>query len=356
MLLTVLCFTLGFCGKNQSTSKDELNIEQKIKRLKEKIQKIAERIETNPEAEKVDEWRDLHREYNNELEKLKLGEKLDIQGREETEFPELEAAIMKAEEQFHKIEVQFEELKEKEGAQDNINEVKERLEKKRNELAELKTLLKKRKKGEDTPSAYLREKGEVTGNVISATDIHLTVQLKDSGRVMVFYVTSHRRVEGQRVPNTELIEYVKKLKKGQMMLKWALDVPGVTAVVPMITNFKHLEEDIAVGFDTMELSSFETQANRSSLQGFAEKMSENYCRSCGQCMSVCKLQIAVPEIFRYELYYSGYGKTDQAKQLYRKLPSFQTGDHCDSCGKCEKACPFSLPILTKLREAHILFS
>ncbi len=139
---------------------------------------------------------------------------------------------------------------------------------------------------------------------------------------------------------------------GQAMLKWALDIPGVTAVVPLITNYEHLEEDIAVGFATTALSRFEAQSNRNTLEDFAKNGSRDYCRSCGQCEAVCPQSIAVADIFRYELYFSGYGDTKRARRLYEEIPLDRNVMQCDSCRSCEAACPHQLPIVSKLQQAH----
>jgi hypothetical protein len=132
-----------------------------------------------------------------------------------TSFTELESAIKRAEDQLQEMELNLEDLREKGSDEEKIGEIKERIAKKSEGLEELIALLESRKKGDYQASAYQRDKGDVTANVISATEMHLTVQLKDSGRVMVFYVPNTRRVEGQRVPNTEVIKLVKELKKGQ---------------------------------------------------------------------------------------------------------------------------------------------
>lgn len=147
-----------------------------------------------------------------------------------------------------------------------------------------------------------------------------------------------------------------QLTLGQALLKWALDIPGVTAVVPLITNFEHLEEDIAVGFDTMAFSRFGAQSYKSTLKDFADDGSRDYCRSCGQCESVCPQNIAVADIFRYELYFSGYGNTERARKLYGEIPVDQNALQCDSCSACEAACPNKIPIVFKLQQAHSILA
>jgi predicted aldo/keto reductase-like oxidoreductase len=143
---------------------------------------------------------------------------------------------------------------------------------------------------------------------------------------------------------------------GQALLKWALDVPGVTAVVPLITNFKHLEEDIAVGFEEKVLSKEATAANKRTVLAMTAGLSTDYCRACSQCVNVCPNKVSIPEIFRYELYFSGYEKTKQARRLYQSLPKNQNADNCDLCGTCENVCPNNLPIREKLLEAHQLLA
>jgi len=143
---------------------------------------------------------------------------------------------------------------------------------------------------------------------------------------------------------------------GQALLKWALDVPGVTAVVPLITNFKHLEEDISVGFEEKALSEEATAANKIPILALTAGLSTDYCRACSQCESVCPNKVSIPEVLRYELYFSGYKKTKQARLLYQSLPKNRNADNCDLCGTCENVCPNNLPIREKLLEAHQLLA
>ncbi len=146
------------------------------------------------------------------------------------------------------------------------------------------------------------------------------------------------------------------LTLGQGLLKWALDVPGVTAVVPMITNFKHLEEDIAVGFEEKELPREIAEVNAKVLSQFAQDNSEDYCRSCGRCTQTCPQDIPAADIFRYELYSIAYGWTDRARGLYRSLDPGKRADNCLDCGSCESACPNRIPVRNKLKSAHWLLS
>ncbi|MFQ6043909.1 MAG: aldo/keto reductase [Candidatus Poribacteria bacterium] len=147
-----------------------------------------------------------------------------------------------------------------------------------------------------------------------------------------------------------------KTTLGQALLKWALATPGVTAVIPFVRNLKQLEEDVVVGFSAKASPKSGSLPDQRALELFAEALSNDYCRSCGECISACPRQIAVPDILRYTMYYVGYAQTDYARQMYRNLPKVQAANQCNACGACESACPHGLPIMGKLREAHALLA
>jgi len=273
--LVVVCLFIVSCTKENAESEEKMNIEQKIGQLQEKIQELAIKIETNPESDEAGAWREKHQQYINEIEELKAGSKreaprgelsemervkramqeysvaleqnpdhenaeqwrgalreleqelkrleeggeVDRPRTQAGEFPELESAIKNAEEQLHEMELYLVDLREKKESEEKMKEAEEQLVKKRNEFSELKVLLEKRKQGirEDQPSAYQREQGELEAYVISATSEDVTVRVKDSGKVMVFRIPLWRRVEGQRVENTEMKKFASKLKKDQLI-------------------------------------------------------------------------------------------------------------------------------------------
>ena len=98
-----------------------------------------------------------------------------------------------------------------------LGPAEERIVQKRKELAEFKSLMERRQRQVDQPSAYQRERGELTAYVISSSANDVTVRVKESGRVMVLRVRKWRRVEGQRVENREEMNFVKRLKKDELI-------------------------------------------------------------------------------------------------------------------------------------------
>ena len=149
----------------------------------------------------------------------------------------LEQKIAQLKEKIEELAVKIERNPDAEKA----NEWREMRRKYINELEKLKALLERRKKGADRPSAYQRERGELTAYVISATSEDVTVRLKDSGKVMVLRVPRMRRVERRRVPNTDMIKMVKKLKKNQLI--WARYNEGEERGTYFIQEIKKIEDD-----------------------------------------------------------------------------------------------------------------
>jgi len=229
-------FLISF-SDNNARILQEKEIELQIKELREKIQELAVKIEMNPEAEEADKWRDQHRKYINELERLLATSRAETQ---EKQSQELEMAIKRAEGQLKELELYIEDLRKKKAGEEKIHEVEERIVQKRRELAEYKILLERRQRGVDEPSAYQRERGELTAVVISSTEDDVTVRLKDSGRVMVLRVRRWRRVEGQRVENREEMDFVDGLKKGELI--WANYIEGEERGTFFILEIKRVDK------------------------------------------------------------------------------------------------------------------
>ncbi len=239
VLVIAILFMISW-GVSVAAQQEEQNLEQKIGQLKEKIQELAVKIERNPDAEKANEWREMHRKYINELEKLLARSRPRKEKRRLTDW---EVAIKRTEGQLHEIESYLEQLRKHKESEEKIHEIELRLIKKRKELAELRAGQERRKRvAKEIPSAYQRERGELTAYVISATSEDVTVRLNDGGKVMVLRVPQMRRLENRRrVPNTEMIKMVKKLKKNQLI--WARYNEGEERGTYFIQELKKIKED-----------------------------------------------------------------------------------------------------------------
>ncbi len=297
VLVIAILFIISW-GVSGAEQQDEQNLEKKIAQLKEKIQELAVKIERNPDAEKAGEWREMHRKYINEMEKLlallsprereretgirqvkeqiqelrnalerdpgsekaeqwrgylreyeqrlrrlERGGETGRPQREERRLTDWEIAIKRTEGQIQEIESYLVELRKNKENEEEIIEIEQRLVKTRNQLVELKAGQARGKRNpEKRPSAYQRERGELTAYVISATSEDVTVRLKDSGKVMVLRVPQMRRIENRRrVPNTDMIKMVKKLKKNQLI--WAKYNEGEQRGTYFIQEIKKIKDD-----------------------------------------------------------------------------------------------------------------
>ncbi len=192
-----------------------------IRQVKEQIQELRNALERDPGSEKAEQWRGYLREYEQRLRRLEQGGETGRPQRQELRLTDWEIAINRTQGQLHEIESYLEQLRKNKESEEKIHEFELRLVKARNQLAELRAgQVRSKKNPKQKPSAYQRERGELTAYVISATSEDVTVRLKDSGKVMVLRVPQMRRIENRRrVPNTDMIKMVRKLKKNQLI--WA---------------------------------------------------------------------------------------------------------------------------------------
>ncbi|MCW8985205.1 MAG: hypothetical protein OQK55_07675, partial [Thermoanaerobaculales bacterium] len=78
-----------------------------------------------------------------------------------------------------------------------------------------------------------------------------------------------------------------------------------------------------------------------------------YCRFCGECEASCPHGVAVANINRYAMYFSGYGREKEAMQRYHALSGQCSARACDDCsGPCDAACPFGRSVRAELLKAH----
>lgn len=213
--------------------------ERRIQGLKEEIQELRAGIEQDPDSERVQKWRGMLREREQELERIQRGGEADM-SRRRGRFPEIEAGIARTEEELKELELYLVDLRKKKADEEKIHDAEVRLVQKRKELAEYRSLMERRQKQMDQPSAYQRESGELTAYVISATENDVTVRVKDSGRVMVLRVRKWRRVEGQRVENREEMNFVNSLKKNELI--WVKYAEGEERGSFFILGIKRVRE------------------------------------------------------------------------------------------------------------------
>jgi predicted aldo/keto reductase-like oxidoreductase len=130
-------------------------------------------------------------------------------------------------------------------------------------------------------------------------------------------------------------------------LKWILRHP-VSVVIPGMLSVAQVGENAKAGEGGFEL----TTQERGELEAVASGLADAYCRRCSYCHPVCPQRIRIGVILEF------YGKAKLPEnftlmqRLYNGL-EVRASD-CTECGLCLPQCPYQLPIVNMLKEAHAL--
>jgi aryl-alcohol dehydrogenase-like predicted oxidoreductase len=133
----------------------------------------------------------------------------------------------------------------------------------------------------------------------------------------------------------------------QATVKWALTNSYVSSVSVSMPNFDTIREYSAVASAPL------TTAEVAMLRRYADEMYDRYCRFCAECEASCPHGVAVADINRFAMYFSGYGREKEAMRRYHALSEQCSARACAACsGPCEAACPFGRSVRSELLEAH----
>jgi len=133
----------------------------------------------------------------------------------------------------------------------------------------------------------------------------------------------------------------------QAAVKWALTSPDVASVAVSMANFDTIRQF------TTAVGSTLSAAEVAMLRRYADEMYDKYCRFCAECEVSCPHGVAVADINRYAMYFSGYGREKEAMRRYHALTDDCSAAACVGCeGPCDAACPFSRAVRAELLEAH----
>jgi uncharacterized protein len=145
-----------------------------------------------------------------------------------------------------------------------------------------------------------------------------------------------------------------KITPNQALIKWVLEDKNVDAVIPGVTSFEQLEEDVAVM--GMKMSFRE----RRSLARYAEAVDNGggYCRGaagCTGCREKCPYGVDICGVNRCLRYAYGYGNIELARAHYSRIPSNSRAAACGNCGECQVNCVNGLNLTENVRRARELF-
>ena len=121
-----------------------------------------------------------------------------------------------------------------------------------------------------------------------------------------------------------------------LALRYIIQNPAVTVVIPGMADPKELEQNLAAVSDNSPLS----DAELTKIQMLRDSLGTQFCRRCNYC-APCTVGIQIPQLFVLEGYLTRYGLADWAKGRY---PATGKASDCVECGACESRCPYHLPI------------
>ena len=144
-----------------------------------------------------------------------------------------------------------------------------------------------------------------------------------------------------------------KITASQALIKWVLDNPYVDTVIPGMTSFEQLYEDLAIMGMKMSFDDHRT------IYKYGQLIKDNYCcgvAGCTGCRDKCPKGVNVSNLNRCLSYAYGYGDLNLALENYENIPVTSRVDVCSDCEECMVKCVRSLNLTEMVQRARNLFA
>jgi predicted aldo/keto reductase-like oxidoreductase len=128
-------------------------------------------------------------------------------------------------------------------------------------------------------------------------------------------------------------------------LKWILRHP-VSTVIPGMVTVGQVIENAAVADGPYSL----TGRERADLDAVAASLDKTFCRRCYYCHPACPENIRIGVILEFFEKAKIPENRALSQKWYRGYAINAT--NCTECGSCLPECPYGLPIVDMLKEAH----
>ena len=125
-------------------------------------------------------------------------------------------------------------------------------------------------------------------------------------------------------------------------LKWVLQDPNVSTIVPGFTTFEEMDVDLAVAENPLL-----TDPEKKDLEKLASA-SGLYCQGCRQCLGQCPEHLPIPDLMRAYMYTYGYRNLGHAQDLVLSLNL--PNRVCEDCGQCPVKCSIGFDVPGKIRD------
>ena len=129
-----------------------------------------------------------------------------------------------------------------------------------------------------------------------------------------------------------------------LSLKYIVNSGLISLAIPGMDSVDQVIENARAGIKGQPL----TEEEKEIINREVESLGSEFCRRCGYCKP-CPEGIDIPNIFTFENYVLRYNMPEYGKLRYDSLPV--KADECVRCRKCERKCPYNLPIVNKLKHA-----
>jgi uncharacterized protein len=128
-------------------------------------------------------------------------------------------------------------------------------------------------------------------------------------------------------------------------LKWILQYP-VSVVIPGMVTVGQVIENTAVADGSYALS----ERERAELDAVAASLDKTFCRRCYYCHTACPQNIRIGVILEFYEKAKIPENRGLSQRWYRGYAI--NAANCTECGSCLPECPYGLPIVDMLKEAH----
>ena len=134
------------------------------------------------------------------------------------------------------------------------------------------------------------------------------------------------------------------LDDATLAMRFILNNPDVTVVIPGMADIKEIEQNLAAAEDTSSLTDKESVK----IAEIRNTLGTEFCRRCNYC-APCTVGINISAVFLFDGYLTRYGLGDWATDRYNSMG--KRASDCIGCGVCEARCPYNLPIREMLKKA-----
>jgi predicted aldo/keto reductase-like oxidoreductase len=137
-------------------------------------------------------------------------------------------------------------------------------------------------------------------------------------------------------------------REAQLSLRYIINSEMITIAIPGMDSVDQVVENAYAGKEMIPL----TEEEVGLIDKEAKELGEDFCRRCGYC-TPCPEGIDVPTMMILENYVKRYNLSEWAIERYKNI-EIKASD-CIECGTCETRCPYSLPIINRLKSVRATF-